>query len=223
MVVHTLKRTQLAQAVDDVYVCTDSTEVEDVVQSVGGKVIFTRADHANGTERVAEAAATLARLPGSPAPTFIIDVQGDQPLLNPRHLDLIVRAHAARDDWDVLVPSAAMAGPETPHVVKIVKNRHDRILWMSRSAIPHPFRSPPARYFRHLDSVCFRPEALQRFAQAPPGDLEQVEGVELLRAIEHGFVVGTVVLTSDEVSVNTPADLEHARTLMTTDPIRSEY
>jgi 3-deoxy-manno-octulosonate cytidylyltransferase (CMP-KDO synthetase) len=223
MVVHTLKRAQLAQAVDDVYVCTDSDEVRDVVRSHGGNVILTRADHTNGTERIAEAARILASGSSGVTPNLIIDVQGDQPLLNPEHLDVIAAAHAEHDDWDILVPSATLTDPDTPHVVKIVKNHDDRILWMSRSVIPHPFQTSPACHLQHLDSICFRPDALQRFAGASPGSLEQVEGVELLRAIEHGMVLGTVMLEGEFVSVNTADDLSRARGLMESDHTRRRY
>lgn len=223
MVVHTLKRAQLAQAVDDVYVCTDSDEVGDVVRSHGGKVILTRADHTNGTDRIAEAARTVARSSNSAAPDLVIDIQGDQPLLNPQHLDIIVAEHTQRVGWEVLVPSVAMTAPETPHVVKIVKDHDDRILWMSRSVIPYPFQTSPAFYLQHLDSISFRPDALQRFARASPGSLERVEGIELLRAIEHGMVLGTVMLEGDFVSVNIPDDLERARVVMESDRTRRRY
>ena len=223
MVVHTLKRAQLAQAVDDVYVCTDSDEIGDVVRSHGGKAILTRADHTNGTERIAEAVRIVTESSNCPALDLVIDVQGDQPLLNPEHLDIIVAEHARHKDWDVLVPSVAMTAPETPHVVKIVKDRDNRILWMSRSVIPYPFETTPAFYLQHLDSISFRPDALQRFAGASPGPLEQVEGIELLRAIEHGMVLGTVKLEGDFVSVNVPDDLERARVLMESDLTRGRY
>ena len=223
MVVHTFKRAQLASTIDGVYVCTDSTEIAEVVRAHGGQVVMTRADHTNGTERVAEAIRTLNRESGGALPDLVVDVQADQPLLDPQHVDAIVQMHREHPKWDILVPSLPMSTPDSPHVVKIVSALDDRILWMSRAVVPSPFGQRPSRFLQHLDSISFRPAALEQFTQTPPSPLEQVEGIELLRALETGMCLGTVVLEGDCFSVNVPDDLERARAVMSADPIRRRY
>lgn len=225
MVVHTFKRARLASTVDEVYVCTDSTEIAEVVRTHGGRVLMTLHDHTNGTERVAEAAQqlNLKRASGDDPPDLVVDVQADQPLLDPQHLDAIVQIHRQHAEWDILIPSLPMSDPESPHVVKIVKALDGRIISMSRAVIPYPFQQRPARYLHHLDSISFHPDALERFAHTPPTPLEQVEGIELLRALEAGAVLGTVVLEGSSFSVNMPDDLERARAAMGRDPIRHRY
>lgn len=218
LVVHTYKRASLAKSLADVFVCTDSEQIADAVRSHGGKVIMTRTDHTNGTERIAEA----ARNRGIKA-DFIVDIQGDEPLINPDHIDAVVAEHALHADWDVLVPSMPITQPESTHIVKIVHDINRRVLFMSRSIIPQPFRHRPEYYLKHLSIISMRPVALQRFASLGPSCLEITESIELLRAIENEMIVGTMLLDGNSFSVDLNEDYTRAKAAMSQDAIRKRY
>lgn len=216
VIVHVFKRAQLAKSLDEVYVCTDSSDIAGVVEAHGGKVIMTRSDHTNGTERIAEAALNLTA-------DLFVDVQGDEPLLNPAHIDDVVAAHQMHPDWEILVPALAIAQPESKHVVKIVHDVNHRIMMMSRAAIPEPFRHRPDFYLKHLSIISFQPNALQKFSQLTATPMEIIEGVELLRALEHGMVIGTTILSGNSFSIDIKEDYSRAKVEILTDPIRKHY
>jgi 3-deoxy-manno-octulosonate cytidylyltransferase (CMP-KDO synthetase) len=216
LVVHTLKRAQLANALDEVHVCTDSDKICQAVVENGGKYIMTRADHVNGTERIAEAARDIKA-------DFIVDIQGDEPLIDPAHIDTVVREHSKHPDWDILIPSLPITKPESPHIVKMVHDINFRIVYLSRAVIPQPFRHRPSYYLKHLSIISFKPEALQKFASLPPSNLEIAEGVELLRALENGLTLGTVVFEGDSFSVDVEEDYIKAKEQILKDEIRKRY
>jgi len=216
LVVHTLKRSQLAKSLDAVYVCTDSEEIADAVRGHGGEVIMTSSRHINGTERIAEAVRGLAV-------DIAVDIQGDEPLINPEHIDAVVAEHRRHPEWDILVPSLPISEAESPHLVKIVHDHDNRVVFMSRAVIPQPFRHRPAYYLKHLSIISFRPAALARFATLAPGPLEIAEGVELLRAIENGIPIGTMELEGDSFSVDIHEDYVRVMLQMARDSVRKRY
>jgi len=216
LIVHTLKRTQLAKSLDEVYVCTDAEEIATVVRSYGGNVMMTRSEHTNGTERIAEAAMSLEA-------DLFVNVQGDEPLADPKHIDVVVAEHAKRPEWDIIVPSLPITHPENPHIVKIVHDVNYRIICMSRSVIPQPFSHRPTYFLKHLSVISYKPEALQKFASLKPSHLQVCESIELLRALENDIVVGTILLEGDSISVDIREDYSRVKILMMTDEIRKLY
>ena len=216
LVVHTMKRAQLAESLDEVYVCTDSEKIAEVVQEHGGKYIMTRADHRNGTERIAEAAENLEA-------DFFIDVQGDEPLLDPNNIDDVVVEHQNHLEWDIVLPSLPIDKPETQHVCKVVHDVNFRILYLSRAVIPQPFKHRPDYYLKHLSIISFKSQALQYYSTLQPSNLELAENIELLRAIENGMTVGTVHLKGDSFSVDIKQDFDKAIERMAIDEIRKRY
>ena len=216
VVVHTLKRAQLAKSLMDVYVCTDSEEISDTVRSHGGKVIMTGESHQNGTERIAEAAQGLDA-------DIFVDIQGDEPLVNPDHIDAVIDEHAEHSEWDILVPSLPITHPENRHIVKIVHDANYRIIFMSRSVIPQPFRHRPNFFLKHLSVISFKAAALEQFISLKPGFLESIESIELLRAIENGMIIGTMILEGDSFSVDIKEDFARAQEQMKEDEIRRRY
>ena len=132
LVVHTMKRAQLAQVLDEVFVCTDSDKIAQAVVQHGGKFIMTRSEHVNGTERIAEAAKDIKA-------DYFVDIQGDEPLIDPSHIDTVVREHGQHPDWDILIPSLPISKPESPHKVNTHKNQDQNIRFLTN----HFERSPP--------------------------------------------------------------------------------
>jgi 3-deoxy-manno-octulosonate cytidylyltransferase (CMP-KDO synthetase) len=165
---------------------------------------MTRADHRTGTERVAEAVASL------PGDALVCNAQGDEPLLPAAFL----RALVAFVETDPAIEFATAAHPSTdaqglasPHVVKVVCDAAGRALYFSRAPVPHTVSSEPA-YLRHVGVYVFRRHALTRFVEWPPGHLEQHEGLEQLRALENGMPIHVLVTQHDTIGVDTPEDLK---------------
>lgn len=216
LVVHTMKRSMLATSLAEVFVCTDSEEIATAVKTHGGNAIMTSSRHVNGTERIAEAMAGLEA-------DYVVDIQGDEPLINPDHIDRVVQEHLRHPDWDILVPSLPTAKPESPYIVKIVHDRQMRVIFMSRAVIPHPFQQRPPFYLKHLSIVSFRPAALARFASLPQSPMEICESVELMRAIENGMTVGTMLLEGASFSVDVHDDYVRVQVQMAEDAVRKRY
>jgi 3-deoxy-manno-octulosonate cytidylyltransferase (CMP-KDO synthetase) len=216
LVIHTMKRAQLAKSLDEVYVCTDSEKIAAAVKKYGGKHIMTNADHCNGTERIAEAAENIEA-------DFFVDIQGDEPLLDPDHIDRVVAEHKEHPEWEIVLPSLPIDKPETQHICKVIHDANFRILYLSRAVIPQPFKRRPDFYLKHLSIISFTSESLRHYSKLKPSILEKVEGIELLRAIENGMVVGTVLLKGDSFSVDIKQDFDKAIERMAIDEMRKQY
>jgi 3-deoxy-manno-octulosonate cytidylyltransferase (CMP-KDO synthetase) len=206
----------LAKSLSDVYVCTDSDEIAQAVADHGGKVIMTSSKHTNGTERIAEAAQQIEA-------DYFVDIQGDEPLINPDHINAVVAEHLRHPEWDILLPSMPISHPESMHIVKVVHDASMRVIFLSRSVIPQPFRHRAAYYLKHLSIISFLPDSLRLFSTLPPGDLEVIEGVELLRALEHGLIIGTTLLDGNSFSVDVEEDYARAKIQMLDDQICKHY
>ena len=188
--------------VDDVYVCTDNIEIADVVKSHGGKIIMTQSTHENGTTRIAEAKKYI------PNYDLYIDVQGDEPFINPEHISSVIKCYLEYKP-DIVLPLLPFEDSKISNV-KVVTDLNGRALYLSRSDIPYNYSSK-CFYNKHLSIIAFSPEALDRFASLPASPLEKIEGVELLRAIENGMYVQTTKLIGDSFSIDTPEDYELAQ------------
>lgn len=204
LVVHVLERVRAAGVFDAVCVATDDERIARVVRDAGGVACMTRADHATGTERVAEVAAAL------PEDALVCNVQGDEPLMPPELLrDLM---DFADSDPAIECATAAhvctdAAGLGSPHVVKVVLDASGRALYFSRAPIPHD-GSGQRCYLRHIGVYAFRRRTLSRFVGLPRGELERREALEQLRALEHGVPIHVLVTRHETVGVDTPEDLK---------------
>ena len=219
MIEHVYRRAAEADLVDAVVVATDDRRILDAVEAFGGIARLTSGAHRTGTDRVAEIAADLAA-------DIIVNVQGDEPLIDPAMISSVVRPF--REDASVQMTTArrALTDPEdllNPHVVKVVADGRGDALYFSRSAIPYgagaassaagPSDPAGGTAFVHVGLYAFRREFLLRFAALPQTPLEVAESLEQLRALEHGFRIRTVVTEHHSIGVDTPDDLERARRL----------
>jgi 3-deoxy-manno-octulosonate cytidylyltransferase (CMP-KDO synthetase) len=174
------------------------------VRAAGGEAHLTRADHATGTERIAELAAVL------PPASLVLNVQGDEPLVAPELLRDLVTTLRGAPEMEMLTAAHAAsdaAGFASPHVVKVVCDGVGRALYFSRTGIPHA-RGVAPEYWRHVGVYAFRRAALTRFVAWQPGPLELREGLEQLRALEHGMPIHVLRTTHESCGIDTPADLE---------------
>ena len=219
MVVRVAQRAALAGAAR-VVVAADSAEIVDACESHGVTALLTRADHATGSDRLAEACALL----GLDGDDLVVNVQGDEPLIEPALIDACARLLLARADC---VMSTAAHGIESAeefastNVVKVVIDGAGRALYFSRAPIPcwrdaaPPSALPVPPPLRHIGLYAYRAAFLRRFPSLPPSPLEGLEALEQLRVLWHGERIAVHVSeTRPGPGVDTPADLERVRALV---------
>lgn len=216
IIIHTLKRALLAKKLDRVIVCTDHKEIFNVVKKNGGEAIITSVNHKNGTERIAEVSKKFKS-------KLVIDIQGDEPLVDPKDIDKVVDFHLKNKNYDIVVPSMSTNKPERNSLVKVVFNSKGKVLYFSRAAIPFNYKKKNITYFKDLSIVSFKPDVLKKFSKFKMGMLEAIEGIELLRALENDQSIGTFVSKSTSFSVDVNDDLLKAIDVMPLNPIRKKY
>ena len=196
-----------------VHVATDDERIARAVRSAGFPVVMTSADHASGTDRLAEAARVL-RLADE---QMVVNVQGDEPLIAPA----LIRAVAERLERDrgASMSTACHAIHDaqqaaSPHVVKVVLDAQGHALYFSRSRIPYPREGEGTRY-RHAGIYAYRARFLREFAALEPAPLERTEALEQLRALWHGHRIAVVVSDAEiPPGVDTPEDLDAVRRMV---------
>jgi 3-deoxy-manno-octulosonate cytidylyltransferase (CMP-KDO synthetase) len=195
-------------AATTVIVGTDDVRIAEAVRSFGGRVAMTRSDHASGTDRVAEVAASLDV-------DVIVNLQGDEPLIEPTTLDLLpglLERDSEADMATLAVPITSVEQWQDPNCVKVVCDSAGRALYFSRSPIPYvrdgtaDFRS--GLFLQHLGLYAYRRSFLLALAQLPPDPLEQCEKLEQLRVLALGRRIQVGVIAHAGRGVDTPADYE---------------
>lgn len=202
LVWHVHEAARAASSIARVVVATDAPEVEHAVTALGGEAVMTRADHANGTSRLAEAAATL----GLAEDAIVVNVQGDEPELAPAVIDRAVDALATGgcDMATVASPFASNEDPADPNIVKVVVRRDGRALYFSRARIPYVRGEATAPPLKHIGLYVYRRRFLERYASLPPTPLETAERLEQLRALEHGHDIAVAVCEAHHHGIDTP-------------------
>jgi 3-deoxy-manno-octulosonate cytidylyltransferase (CMP-KDO synthetase) len=218
---HVHDRALGARSIDRVIVATDSEEIARVVREAGGEAVMTSSAHLSGTDRVAEAALAIDA-------DIIVNVQGDEPLIRPEAIDQVV---ALLDDprADMSTLATAVATDEearSPHAVKVVLDREGFALYFSRAPIPYHRDLWPgpgdaslaggARLLKHVGIYGYRREALLRLAALAQTELEGVEKLEQLRAIEHGMRIKVGLTEYEFIGVDTPEDMERVEKWLST-------
>jgi len=212
MIQHVYENARRALTLDSVVVATDDARICEAVRRFGGDVVMTRPEHTCGTERVAEVAATSDA-------SIVVNVQGDEPLLDPKMIDECVKALQESEGagLSTVVKKIGEAAYHDPAVVKTVRDTLGRALYFSRSLIPYP-RHSTAEFavFEHVGLYAYRKDCLMRLSQLPPTPLEKIEGLEQLRALENGIAIQAVETscTGELVSVDTAEDLERVRQIL---------
>ena len=216
MIVHVFKRCLFAKKLDEVYVATDSIEIKEVVESFGGKVIITSSKHQTGTDRIAEAAQTIEA-------DIIVNVQGDEALVNPQYIDKVVSVLQESPQINVAILVNPFNKRNSPSDIKVVLNEHDEIMYLSRTDIPSDARVNNPQMLKAYHIVPFRKDFLLQYAKWEKTELEQIEFNEYLRILEKGYKIQAVRVESDAISVDTKQDLELVRYKMKTDEVSQLY
>lgn len=215
LVWHTYTRTCQAARVTRAVVATDDARVVEALAPYDVPVVMTRTDHASGTDRIAEVA-------GKAEEAVIVNVQGDEPLIDPQTIDDTVGALLADDAAVMATAKHRITDPELvtdPNAVKVVCDGQGRALYFSRAPIPHirdaeTRATAPPCYWLHLGLYAYRRDFLLRYAQLPRTPLEQLEMLEQLRVLESGYEIVVVETAYEAIGVDTPADLERVKRLL---------
>ena len=217
-------RQALASGARQVAIATDSQQVIDAARSYGIDALMTRADHASGTARLAEAVAQLGLDPHE----IVVNVQGDEPLIPPSLIGEVARLLAAQPDCPMATaahPIESVADFLSPHVVKVVTDRMQRALYFSRAPIPFerdampgfpkvlPDRLPAAGHvLRHVGLYAYRAAFLADYQQLDESPLESIEALEQLRVLWNGHRIAVLTVPqAPPAGIDTPADLERVR------------
>ena len=219
MIQHVYRRVAQAKTVDRVVVATDDLRIEQAVKAFGGEVIMTRADHPTGTDRLAEVAEQLSA-------ELIVNVQGDEPLIDPRMVDQAVAPLLAEPAIQMGTLAARIDVIEdfyNPNVVKVVKDKQGLALYFSRAPIPWPRDLSPEQLagalaevalYRHIGLYVYRRDFLLQYPLLPKTPLELLENLEQLRALEQGVRLHVAETEFTCHGVDTPADLERVSRLL---------
>lgn len=213
MILRVLERARACASLSRVIVATDSEEIESVVSAAGGEAWLTSPHHKTGSDRVAEVASRLTE-------EFILNLQGDEPLVPLSTLDALVEFGRRCPDLTVATPMVPLDEESdilNPNIVKVVAARDGRALYFSRHPIPFVKRTDTVRagHFKHVGIYLYRREFLLRFVDLPPTPLEMAESLEQLRVLEHGYPVYMVAVAEDSISVDTPEDLQIVERMLT--------
>jgi 3-deoxy-manno-octulosonate cytidylyltransferase (CMP-KDO synthetase) len=212
MIQHVYERASKCETLDRLVVATDDQRIFDAVKGFGGEAEMT-GEHPSGTDRIAEVAGRIAA-------DVLVDVQGDEPLIEPAMIDEAVEPLLKDDSIDLGTLAYRIRSEAeylNSNVVKVVMDREWFAMYFSRSPIPcvksGGWRVDVPAY-RHIGLYVYRRYALLNFAQMPPSQLEMLEGLEQLRFLENGYRMKVVETTHESVGVDTPEDLVMVRNMM---------
>jgi len=209
MIVHVVEGARRAKALRDVWVATDDARIARACAAEGIHAVMTSPDHPTGSDRIAEVAARVDD-------EIVVNIQGDEPLIEGFVIDAAVEALRADPEAPVatVVHAATPSACADPNRVKVVRDRHGRALYFSRSAIPH-VRGEAAPYWQHVGLYAYRRAFLLEYVTLPPTPLERAEALEQLRILEHGHAIRCAVVEGwESVPVDTPEDRDRVEALM---------
>jgi 3-deoxy-manno-octulosonate cytidylyltransferase (CMP-KDO synthetase) len=215
MIEHVYRRAAAARTIRSVIVATDDERIRRAVVAFGGDARMTSPAHQSGTDRIAEVAAELQC-------ALIVNVQGDEPLIEPAMIDEAVAPFATDAALLMSTLRRGITSEEerrNPNVTKVVVDRDDFAMYFSRAPIPFARQGcPPAPAWRHVGLYVYSRECLLRLATLPPTPMERSEALEQLRALEYGIRIKAVETAFDSIGVDTPEDLDRVRTLVSRRP-----
>lgn len=208
MMWHVYQRAIEANILDEIYIATDDERIEQECKEYKLKVIMTKDNHSTGTDRVAEAAKKISA-------DYYVNIQGDEPFIEPNAIKLVAEAIIDCDDpliqaTNAYTPISNASDIVDSNSVKVIIDTHQHALAYSRQPIPYP-KSGTANYNKQLGLYAFKQSGLQIFCENTPAYLEQTEGVEMYRLLEHGYRIKMIATKDASISVDTPNDLKRVQ------------
>ena len=205
MIQHVYERSKEAD-LDDIFVATDDERIKIAVENFNGKVLMTAPYHASGTDRCAEA----ARMLNLDNKDFIINIQGDEPLIRKEEINLLINMfnNPEMQIATLIKPVTNKEELNNPNKVKVVFSHSNRALYFSRSAIPHiPPSSAQLPSYKHIGIYAYRNDILQQITKLPISTLEETEKLEQLRWLENDFDIHVQICHHESIAIDTPEDL----------------
>jgi len=199
------ERCRHAKNLDALIIATDDMRIAEAAFDWGAEIALTSPRHQSGTDRVAEVVCNAKQF------AFVINIQGDEPLIDPYLIDRLVEKLRSDRKIDIVTAAHPFENPaeaSSPHQVKVVVDATGRALYFSRAAIPFPRNPSKIRYLRHQGIYGFRRDALLQFVKWKRGPLERAESLEQLRALENGVIVHVLLTRHGTPGVDTPTDAE---------------
>jgi len=215
MILHTWKRCSFSKLLTDLYVVTDSEKIKDLICSHGGKVIMTRSDHLSGSDRLAEAVANLDV-------DVVINIQGDEALVDPCHIDKLI-SNFIGNDSPVGLLATKYSKVNSPSDIKLVVNEKNNVMYASRADIPFSKNGQKNDFLKAYHVVAFQKDFLMRYSSWQPTQLELIEGNEYLRILEKGYSISVTEVPSSAISVDTAEDLSFVNQEMGKDSLFAIY
>ncbi len=209
-------RARQARRLDEVWVATDDERIAAAARTFGARVAMTSPEHPSGTDRIAEAVRTLAA-------DVVVNIQGDEPLIDPGLIDQVAEVLASRTDLDMATAATPLTSADelhNPDIVKVVRDLDGRALYFSRSVIPcvrgaeANFAPVAGSHFRHVGIYGYQRGFLERLVKAPPCTLENLEKLEQLRALALGCRMLVLDCAAVGIGVDSPADVPRAEALL---------
>ena len=211
MIEHVYRRAARAARIDAILIATDDERIAAAADAFGAVAVMTAATHSSGTDRLAEIASSVPC-------DLLVNVQGDEPLLDPAVIDAVVEPMLRDRSIEMATAARRLRHPDelhNPGMVKVVCDVRGSALYFSRAPIPHGRDASAVDAARvHIGLYAYRRATLQRLAALPPGILERLEALEQLRALENGIRIHVVETAFTSAEVNTPEDLERVRQLV---------
>lgn len=200
------ERAVQAKLPDVVIVATDHEDIEKEVKSFGGHVMMTSVDHPTGTDRLAEVASH------TPDYEIIVNVQGDEPLIDPDVIDRLAQDLIDHPELDMATVATPLHEDEydDPSSVKVVVNQKGEALYFSRSLIPYPRHDFEVPALKHVGIYAYRRDFLLAYAKMAQTPLEKTESLEQLRALEMGYKIGVIEVKTPDIGIDTEEDLKKA-------------
>jgi 3-deoxy-manno-octulosonate cytidylyltransferase (CMP-KDO synthetase) len=214
LVQHVWEQCRKCTRLDDLFIATDDERIFNAAESFGAKAVMTSPDHPTGTDRIAEAVRAIPRA------THIVNIQGDEPLIDPGLVDELAAAMAADPTLDMATAANPLDPSDPavrdPNVVKVVTALDGRALYFSRSPLPY-FRNTVEGLpvYRHKGIYAYRRTFLERFVTWPPSPLERAESLEQLRALENGASIKVLPTNDTSPGVDTPEQAAHVEAILT--------
>lgn len=210
MIQHVWERAKQARALDEVIIACDHEAVADAARKFGAKWVMTSKGHASGTDRITEIINPLDV-------KIVVNIQGDEPLIHPTMIDSVARALLDDPRVSMATVMKKIEDPSLindPNIVKVVTDKNNFALYFSRAAIPYlainsDIKQPA--YFKHIGLYGYTKDFLFIYKNLPASNLENIEKLEQLRALEEGFKIKVIETKFDTIGVDTPSDLEKVK------------
>jgi 3-deoxy-manno-octulosonate cytidylyltransferase (CMP-KDO synthetase) len=210
MVVWTYENASRCSLLTEVIVATDDAEIAELITKVGGKAQLTDPNLANGSERVAAVAAHY------PSADVIINLQGDEPFIQPAMLEILVAPFFTDEQPEMATLAYPLESTKyhSPGSVKVITDLYQNALYFSRAPIPYYREMLKAPVYNHIGIYAFRRDFLMHYKTLPPTPLEKVESLEQLRVLEHGYKIRVCLVEGKTLEINTPEEYEEAQSFV---------